>query len=150
MDKMCFWQAIFQNFTKWYFLRPERGILGPKIWWEKEIGYFTSFSSKKGKKKRRLDFSENLDFEVFRRFLTKIQIYPFFVPFLPFFCWGCGLPSIVFGLFLPINGFKIDSKEKKDQGLEYFVPKIWTKCSSGSQFFKISQNGTFWDQKMAF
>jgi hypothetical protein len=27
-------------------LRPERGILGPKIGWERKMGYFISYSSK--------------------------------------------------------------------------------------------------------
>jgi len=44
--RKCYFWPIFQNFTKWYFLRQERGFLRPKIGWERGITYFTSFLSK--------------------------------------------------------------------------------------------------------
>jgi len=44
--RKCYFWPIFQNFTKWYFLRRERGFLRPKIGWEREITYFTCFLSK--------------------------------------------------------------------------------------------------------
>ena len=57
----------FQNFTKWYIWNPEKGILELK----KRIRYIKNFF-------------ENLNFEIFRQFLTKIHIYSFWHPFYPF------------------------------------------------------------------
>ena len=89
IDKMYFWESLFQNFTKWYFLRLERSVLWWKLGWEREVSYFTTFLSKRVKKGERgtiyLDFFEKLNFQIFRRFLIQIQVYRFWYPFYPFF-----------------------------------------------------------------
>ena len=85
-------EVNFSKFHKIVLLQAEKGCFGTKNRVAKGNGLFYQFFIKKGKKGKRgtiyLDFLENLNFESFGRFLTKIQIYPFWYPFYPFFAGG--------------------------------------------------------------
>ena len=123
-DKMyCCW-PIFQNFTKQYFFLPKRGILVPKKGWGQEMGYFITFTTKMVKKGKRgtifLNFCAILDFDIFRRFWTKIQIYPFWYLFYPFF--GGGKKYHIFAIS-STNISEIGKIAKKVQDIEILTHK---------------------------
>ena len=78
-------EVNFSKFHKMVLFETGKGYFRTKNRVGKGNGLFYQFLIKKGKKGTiYLDFSENLDFQIFRRFLTKIQIYPFWHPFYPF------------------------------------------------------------------
>ena len=81
--------ANISKFHKIVLFYTEKGYFGPKKRVGTGNGLFYYIYNKKGKRGTIfLNFCEILDFEIFRRFLTKIQIYPFWYPFYPFFGGG--------------------------------------------------------------
>ena len=96
--------ANFSKFHKMVPFETGKGFFKTKNRVGKENGLFYQLFIKNGKKGKRgtiyLDFFENLIFEIFGRFLTKIQIYPFWYGTL-FALFFLGIKSIVFG-FSPL------------------------------------------------
>ena len=78
----------FSKFHKMVLFETGKGFFKTKNRVGKGNDLFYQFFIKNCKKGKRgtiyLDFDENLNFEIFGRFLTKIQIYPFWYPFYPF------------------------------------------------------------------
>jgi hypothetical protein len=101
-------EVNFSKFHKMVLLQAEKGCFGTKNRVGKGKGFCYQFFIKKGKRGTiYLDFLENLNFESFGQFLTKIQIYPFWYPFYPFFAGGLKvlcLGSLPYKWFL--NWFK--------------------------------------------
>ena len=104
----------FSKFHKIVLSETGKGYFSPRNRMSKGNGLFYCFFIKKGKKGKRgtiyLDFLENLNFESFGRFLTKIQIYPFWYPFYPFFAGG---PKVLCLGSLPHKWFLNWPKSKK-------------------------------------
>ena len=83
-------EVNFSKFHKMVLLQARKSCFGTKNRVAKGNGLFYQFLIKKGKRGMiYLNFDENLNFEIFWQFLTKIQIYPFWYPFwYPFFEGG--------------------------------------------------------------
>ena len=137
-DEMCFWRSIFQNFTKLYFYRPKRVVSGPKIGWQREMGYFISFSSKRVKRVKGVRY-----IWIFWK-IWILRVLDDFWPKSKFTLFGT-----LFTLFLPgvekycvwtlssINGFKIGPKAKKGHRFENFITKLLPKMLFLANFSKF-------------
>ena len=148
---MCFWRLIFQNFTKWYFHSPKRVVLGPKIGWEREMDYVISFWSKREKRVK------GVRYIWISRKIWILRVLDDFWPKSRFTLLGTFFTLFFLGVkkycvwtLSSINGFKIGPKAKKGYRFENFGDRITTENAIFGQFFKILQNGTFWDRKGEF
>ena len=150
-DKMCFWRSIFQNFTKWYFYRPKRVVLGPKIAWEREMDFFISFLSKRVKRVKGVRyiwiFWKIWILRVLDDFWPKSRFTLFGTLFTFFFL---GAKKYCVWTLSSINGFEIGQKAKKGHRFENFLTKLLPRMLFLANFSKFHKNGTFWDGKGVF
>ena len=111
----CFW-PIFQNFTKYYFFIPKRGILVPKKGWGQEMGYFITFTTKRVKRVKRVRY-----FWIF----VKFWIFRFSDDFLPKFRFT--LFGTLFTLFLAgVKNYYISAISPINIGqIAQIAKKLW-------------------------
>ena len=113
-----YWESyflpIFQNFTKWYFCRPESLFLGPKIGWGREIYYFTSFWSKMVKRVKGVRYIWIFSKIWFLRFLDDFWQKSRFTLFgTPFTLFLAGVKKYYISAISPINIGQIGQIAKK-------------------------------------